>query len=211
MRSPRPAARYAARLGALAAAALVLVAGCTTGLGGGGGGGLAATRSELERDTVVNLFQWNWRSVAAECPRLAKVGYAGVQISPAQEHAQVVGNPWWVDYQPVSYQIASRRGDRAAFQAMVSACHAVGVKIYADAVINHMAGSDSGVGWAGSTWSGHYTYPGIYQPQDFHHCGIAPNDDIGDYQNRAQVQTCELVNLADLDTGSDYVLSLIHI
>lgn len=78
------------------------------------------------------------------------------------------------------------------------------MKIYADAVINHMAGGDSGVGWAGSAWT-HYDYPGIYQTQDFHHCGIAPNDDIADYQNRAQVQTCELVNLADLDTGSDYV------
>ncbi len=195
--------RYAVRP-ALGAAALVigsLVTACTTGVGGSGG---SATRTELAHDVVVNLFQWNWASVGAECPRLAKDGYAGVQISPAEEHAQVVGNPWWVDYQPVSYQIASRRGDRAAFQAMVSACHAVGVKIYADAVINHMAGSDSGVGWAGSTFQ-HYTYPGIYQPQDFHHCGLTPNDDISDYQNRAQVQTCELVNLADLDTGSDYV------
>ncbi len=202
MRSPAPVSRYAARLGALAAAALALVAGCTVGAGTSGTG--ATTRTELERDTVVNLFQWNWKSVAAECPRLAKVGYAGVQVSPAQEHAQVVNNPWWVDYQPVSYQIASRRGDRAAYAAMVQACHAVGVKIYADAVINHMAGGDSGVGWAGSAWT-HYDYPGIYQTQDFHHCGIAPNDDIADYQNRAQVQTCELVNLADLDTGSDYV------
>ena len=201
MRSTRTGRRYAARLVTLAATVAMLAAGCRTGPSGPA----VTTRTELPRDTVVNLFQWNWRSVAAECPRLAKVGYAGVQISPAQEHAQVVDNPWWVDYQPVSYQIASRRGDRAAFQAMIQACHAVGVKIYADAVINHMAGSDSGVGWAGSTWSGHFTYPGIYQPQDFHHCGLTPSDDIADYQNRAQVQTCELVNLADLDTGSDYV------
>ena len=202
MRFPRTRRRYAARLGALTAAAFALVTGCT--VGSGTGGAAPSTRAELPRDTIVNLFQWNWRSVGAECPRLAKVGYSGVQVSPAQEHVQVVNNPWWVDYQPVSYLIASRRGDRAAYQGMVAACHAVGVKIYADAVINHMAGGDAGTGWAGSAWT-HYDYPGIYQTQDFHHCGIAANDDISDYQNRAQVQTCELVNLADLDTGSDYV------
>ncbi len=188
-----------------AAVALAGILGSCTTLPAGSGATPRATFQELPRDAVVNLFQWNWKSVAAECPRLAKVGYAGVQVSPAQEHAMVVNNPWWVDYQPVGYQITSRRGDRAAYAAMIQACHAVGVKIYADAVINHMAGSDSGVGWAGPAWSGHYTYPGIFQPQDFHHCGLTGDDDIHDYQNRAQVQTCELVNLADLDTGSDYV------
>ena len=87
MRSPRTRRRYAARLTALTVAALVLITGCT--VGAGTGVGAPSTRSELPRDTIVNLFQWNWRSVGAECPRLAKVGYAGVQVSPAQEHAQV--------------------------------------------------------------------------------------------------------------------------
>ena len=170
----------------------------------GPSGSVSGAAEAAHREVVVNLFQWSWASVAAECPRLAQAGYGGVQISPAQEHVVVEGMPWWVDYQPVSYQIASRRGDRAAFAAMVGACHAAGVRVYADAVINHMAGGDSGTGWAGSTWE-HYTYPGIYQPQDFHHCGLAANDDISDYGSRGQVQTCELVNLADLATDTEYV------
>ena len=36
--------------------------------------------------------------------------------------------PWWVDYQPVSYLITSRRGSRAQFQDMVNRCNAVGVR-----------------------------------------------------------------------------------
>lgn len=156
------------------------------------------------REVIVNLFQWTWASVGQECPQLAASGYGGVQVSPPQEHAVVAGMPWWVDYQPVSYQVAGRRGDRAAFAAMVQVCHAAGVRVYADAVINHMAGSDSGTGWAGSPWT-HDSYPGTYAPQDFHHCGLAPNDDIADYSSRAQVQTCELVNLADLATETDWV------
>ncbi|MEI2765749.1 MAG: alpha-amylase family protein [Dermatophilaceae bacterium] len=156
------------------------------------------------RDVVVTLFQWDWRSVAAECPHLAQVGYAGVQVSPATEHAMVTGNPWYVDYQPVSYRLDTRRGDRAAYQQMVTACHAAGVRVYADVVVNHMAGSDGGVGYAGSPWT-HYDYPGIYGPTDFHHCGLTPGDEIRDYQDRTQVQTCELVNLADLATDTEPV------
>lgn len=59
-----------------------------------------------------------------------------------------------------------------------------------------MTGSDSGTGVAGSSFT-HYNYPGIYQNQDFHHCGLEPGDDIVNYDNRVEVQTCELVNLAE--------------
>jgi alpha-amylase len=61
----------------------------------------------------------------------------------------------------VSYQLTSRRGDRAAFAAMVRTCHAAGVKIYVDAVVNHMAGGAStGAGSAGSGYS-QYAYPAV--------------------------------------------------
>ncbi|KAG6884413.1 hypothetical protein C0993_011372 [Termitomyces sp. T159_Od127] len=66
-----------------------------------------------------------------------------------------------------------------------------------------MAGIDGGTGVAGSTFT-HYDYPGIYQTQDFHHCGTT-GDEILSYANRTQVQTCELSNLADLATETEYV------
>ena len=59
-----------------------------------------------------------------------------------------------------------------------------------------MTGSDSGTGVAGSSYT-HYNYPGIYQNQDFHHCGLEPNDEIVNYNSRAEVQTCQLVGLAE--------------
>ena len=43
----------------------------------------------------------------------------------------------------------------------------------------------------------HYVYPGIYQYQDFHHCGLEPDDEIVNYDNRLEVQTCQLDNLAE--------------
>ena len=71
---------------------------------------------------------------------LGPYGFAGVQISPPGEHNEVLNpwRPWYESYQPVSYELTSRRGDESAFRDMVTRCRAVGVQIYADAVINHM-------------------------------------------------------------------------
>ena len=152
-------------------------------------------------------------------------------MSPPQEH--IAGAQWWTDYQPVSYNIVSKRGDRTQFQKFVSLYAlfvALSVELFIlvwstpatvlewellqvyspqdfrtaflhvtyklDTLFNHMAGIDSGTGVDGSTFT-HYNYPGIYQNQDFHHCGLEPGDDIVNYDNRVEVQTCELVNLAE--------------
>lgn len=164
----------------------------------------AAAAPSGSKKVIANLFEWNWPSVASECQStLGPKGYGYVQVSPPQEHVR--GQQWWVAYQPVSYRIESRKGTRAQFQSMVNTCHAAGVKVIVDAVINHMSGQENGgTGWAGSSY-GHYDYPGSYQSQDFHYCGRNGNSDIVNYYDRYEVQNCELVNLADLKTESDYV------
>ncbi|MBB5869583.1 alpha-amylase [Allocatelliglobosispora scoriae] len=170
---------------------------------------VSANSSPGTRDVIVHLFEWPWASIASECTNvLGPKGFGAVQVSPPQEHVVLSGqsNPWWQDYQPVSYQLVSRRGDRAAFASMVSTCHAAGVKIYVDAVLNHMAGGAStGVGSAGSTYS-QYNYPNAgYTTNDFHHCGRNGNDDIVSWGDRWEVQNCELVDLSDLKTEAGNV------
>jgi alpha-amylase len=154
------------------------------------------TAQAAERTTFVHLFEWNWQDVATECETfLGPKGYSAVQVSPPSEHIQ--GDQWWTRYQPVSYVLQSRGGNRQQFEDMVSRCNAAGVDIYVDAVINHMA-HGSGTGTAGSSY-GDKSYP-IYSPQDFHQtCPIT------DYQNRWEVQNCELVGLPDLATEAGYV------
>jgi hypothetical protein len=90
--------------------------------------------------------------------------------------------------------------------------------LFKDTIWNHMAGAPSGFGFAGSSFVSplflssslfseqiclylpgftHYDYPGIYQYQDFHHCGLEPGDNIVDYKNAIEVWTCQLVGLAE--------------
>ncbi|WAP55630.1 alpha-amylase [Streptomyces sp. S465] len=150
------------------------------------------------KDVTAELFEWTYASVAKECTTtLGPAGYGYVEVSPATEHIQ--GSQWWTSYQPVSYRIAGRLGDRTAFKNMIDTCHAAGVKVVADAVINHMS-AGSGTGTGGSSYT-KYDYPGIYQSQDMDDC----TSQISNYQDRWNVQHCELVGLADLDTGESHV------
>ena len=151
-------------------------------------------------DVLVHLFEWKWTDVASECEAvLGPAGYKAVQVSPPQEAAVVAGFPWWQRYQPVSYNIdRSRSGTRAEFASMVTRCKAAGVDIYVDAVLNHMT-AGSGTGSNGTVYT-KYSYPGTWQQADFHApCAVT------NYSDAANVQDCELVGLADLNTGSTSV------
>ena len=163
-----------------------------------------AESAAAPRTVFVHLFEWKWTDIAKECENwLGPKGFSAVQVSPPQEHIQ--GSQWWTRYQPVSYKFESRSGSRSQFANMVSRCNAVGVDVYVDAVINHMTGQAAGgTGVAGSPFS-HYDYPGTYSGFDFHYCGRNGNNDISNYGDRWEVQNCELVNLSDLETESDYV------
>ncbi|THH14430.1 hypothetical protein EW146_g5900 [Bondarzewia mesenterica] len=157
------------------------------------------------------MFEWDWDSVATECSQaLEPAGFAYVQVSPPQEH--ITGPEWFTDYQPVSYDIISKRGNREEFAKMITTCHTAGLKVIADAVFNHMAGIDSGNGTGGSSFT-HFQYGNLYQDENFHHCTLEPDGQIHSFTNREEVQTCMLTNLAEpivfgsLATDTEYVQS----
>merc|ERR1712029_1021696 len=144
------------------------------------------------KQVIVHLFEWSWDSIARECEEvLGPKGFCGVQISPPMEHIQ--GGQWWTRYQPVSYKLESRSGNRDQFISMVNRCNNAGVNVIADLVLNHMTGHGaSGTGTGGSSFNGY---------NDFHQ----PYCEINNYQNPDEVRNCYLVSLNDLNGGSDYV------
>lgn len=141
-----------------------------------------------QRTAFVHLFEWSWNDIALECEQhLGPKGFAAVQVSPPQK--SIIRSEWWSRYQPLSYEISGRGGSRSEFQGMINRCKAVGVDIYVDAIINHMAALDR-------------NYPEVpYGANDFNDCAR----DISNYGDRGEVQFCDLVGLNDLKTGSEYV------
>ncbi|KAF3219913.1 hypothetical protein TWF679_010369 [Orbilia oligospora] len=125
-----------------------------------------------QKGAIVELFGWPYDDVAKECAFLSKAGYMGVKIWPPQEH--VWGSnyyetdkqfrPWYFVYQPVSYRLHSRSGTREQLRNMIKACRSVGVRVYADAVINHMTANGNDIqnhrNTDCSTYTGHNSTDG---------------------------------------------------
>lgn len=148
------------------------------------------------RTGIVHLFEWRWNDIARECEEvLAPNGYAGVQLSPVNENAILEGRPWFERYQPMSFKLNTRSGNKKQLQMMINRCNKVGIRTYVDVVFNHMApGSGVVRGTAGSRAEpGERSYP-RFSARDFHQsCGI------NNYMNKDEVRVCELSGLPDLD------------
>ena len=101
-----------------------------------------------QKGAIVEMFGWPYDDIAEECEFLATAGYMAVKVFPASEHILTFDtvedgelNPWWFIYQPVSYRLSSRSGTKKQFKSMINTCRSAGVRVYSDAVINHMAGN----------------------------------------------------------------------
>lgn len=125
-----------------------------------------------------------------------------LKISPPNENIVAENRPWWERYQPVSYKLITRSGNEQDLADMISRCNNVGIRIYADIVINHCTGGD-GIGTAGSKADAfNRDYPGVpFTDKDFH----SPKCGIQDYQDPLQVRNCELSGLRDLNQTVPYV------
>ena len=159
---------------------------------------------------IIHLFEWDWPTIADECEIFLgpkKVG--GVQISPPTENV-IVSNPqegdrpWWERYQPISYNFETRSGTKKQLKDMIQRCNDVGVRIYPDAVINHMCGGErgDGVGTGGTFFNATaQEFPDVpYDIDDFNDdiCTTSSGN-IENYYDPLQVRNCRLVNLLDLD------------
>lgn len=178
-----------------------------------------------DHSVIVHLFEWKYSDIAVECERwLGPKGFGAVQvsvsyvsyrrctkyikfsnqISPANEHLIFKGRPWWERYQPLSYEINTRSGDESDFLNMTRRCNANGVRIYADVVLNHMAGENPEpiIGTDGAyAYPDRYEYPSVpYSKQHFNKpCSIELWNDAD------QLRNCEISGLRDLNLTQEYV------
>lgn len=174
-----------------------------------------------ERSVFVHLFEWRWQDVASECEQvLGPAGFSAVQVSPPNEHVDhrsdrlAIPYAWWARYQPVTFDLVSRSGTEAEFRDMVERCRAVGVGIYVDAVLNHMA-DQVGVGIGGTRFDReHRQYRDLADRHFNRFCKIQGQDylavdDAAETARRAErIRRCQLLDLPDLDNGNPEVRAL---
>ena len=97
-----------------------------------------------QKGGIVEFFGWPHADVLDECAFLADAGYMGAKFFPPQEQVMSAEpfqndlNPWYFMYQPMSYRLGGRMGTRDDLRRAVHGCRGLGVRAYADAVLNHM-------------------------------------------------------------------------
>ncbi|WP_390902937.1 alpha-amylase family protein [Vibrio qingdaonensis] len=174
-------------------------------------------------DTILHAFNWKYADVKTNATEIAQAGYKKVLISPAMKSS---GSEWWARYQPQDLRtIDSPLGNKQDLQTMIDALKAVGVDVYADVVLNHMANESwkrsdlnyPGVEvlsdyanrsdyYASQTLYGNLEH-GLFSENDFHPAGC-----ISDWNNPGDVQYWRLCG-GDGDTGlpdldpNDWVVS----
>ena len=116
----------------------------------GGDGGDAGSS-----DALVELFEWPYLDVAAECATLGAQRWAGVLLAPPARHVTLspamaealqpgaVPPPvyaWWARGAPLDLlELESRAGTEVELAAAVAACASHGVRVWAQVHLNHLA------------------------------------------------------------------------
>lgn len=148
------------------------------------------SNSASKADVIYHAFNMRFQDVKAELPKLQKLGYTYIQVSPPQK-----SNPaseWWARYQPIDHTvIESPLGNEQDLKELINTAHSRKVKVIVDVVLNHMANYGD--------YAKTLEYP-RFSPQDFH-----PQNCI-DYNNRFSItQGWINCNLPDLKTELPYV------
>ena len=106
-----------------------------------------------QKGAIVELFGWPDEAIEKECKIISEAGYLGIKLFPHMEQVmswqqiENMMNPWYFMYQPVSYSLNGRMGNRSTLRKMIKTCRSYGLRVYADAVVNHMSGGGNDMNW----------------------------------------------------------------
>ena len=191
-----------------------------------------------KKGAIVELFGWPDEDIEQECKHIAEAGYLGIKIFPHMEQLmsgqpfEYEINPWYFMYQPVSYKLQGRMGTRDQLRKMINTCRSYGLRVYHDAVVNHMTGSGNDMAdhrnpdagcttWGNKSTSAQtdlgspfYTPSWVYKSSqralEFPAVPYGPMDfhcdkAVNAWDNGHVMSTGWLTGLVDLDTSTEYV------
>ena len=143
---------------------------------------------------------------------LKSMGVAGIWISPPVDNIRVNAGSsngetgyhgyWPRDMKQIDEHFGDNTNSWTAFDNLVTAAHAVGIKVFVDFVANHtnpIAAGENGSLYDNGTFITNYAGDTSATPY-YHH-----NPNISDYNDRYQLQYDTLLGLADLDQTNPWV------
>lgn len=107
----------------------------------------------VDNGVILQAWNWSYKNIEARLEQLASLGYTTIQVSPPNTiKAETAGvkvylgpnadTGWWMFYQPAGFQLNQQPnnslGTKDELKSLVEKAHSYGMKIIADAVINHL-------------------------------------------------------------------------
>lgn len=96
-------------------------------------------------DVIYQAFDMCYKDIKAKLPEIKNLGYTYIQVSPPQTTPERKDNPcnkdleWYVQYQPVNYDIGNTLGSECDLKDLIKAAHKQNLKVLVDVVLNHLA------------------------------------------------------------------------
>ena len=110
---------------------------------------------------ILHLLTWEFKNIEYNLDKIKATGFTAIQISPIQqckplwdnngtitkgsyEWHTVINREWWKLYQPVAFTIGNFLGNEEDFISLCNACKQIGIEIYVDVILRHVANRDNG-------------------------------------------------------------------
>ncbi len=120
-----------------------------------------STLKRKQPSVILQAFNMNYIFIENQLTQLHQAGYKIIQISPPQQSLERYGI-WWESYQPIDNRVFENKfGTENQLRSLIRSAHALGMKVIADTVLNHMA--DPQRYQSGPL----LTYSDLYKPEDF--------------------------------------------
>lgn len=91
---------------------------------------------------IVYSFPESLRETKNKIEKIKGQGFDAIQIPPLEPLKEEDSSVWWKAYQPISFNIGNIYGSKEELIAFCRECERIGLRVYADAIINHM-GADN--------------------------------------------------------------------
>ncbi len=165
----------------------------------------AGLPEKVEDGVMLHCHGWPFKAIEENLDRIAVAGFNAIQVSPIQairqpkpteKSAQQPSGPWWLFYQPVSFETVGnyKLGSEAEFRSLAEKADQKGIKIIVDLVLNHVADTGTPVD------QDQELDLALRDPSLYHFQGSIDN-----YQDRWQVTQRNLGSLPDLNTQDQRV------
>lgn len=99
---------------------------------------------EFNNIRMLHLFQWKYTDIISILPIVKEQGFTSILLTSCQPFKNEYDfSKWYWVYQPLGLRIGNRYGSKEDLILLCKEAKKLGIKVYVDIIITHMASSDN--------------------------------------------------------------------